>query len=499
VSFGDSFLESEPSVAPFGHHPAYGGTVPASVAGLWSLIACYDEPMRQPRMWNAIAIVMIAGLIPWFAAELSAQDPSWHTLTSQVLEACRQRHYDDAARLASDALALARRTSAHDPFPLIASLSNLGEIRRAQASYDEAEADLLEALRVIRDRDVPPDDPAVGVVLSHLAAVYRAQGRDEEAAVLEARAQELAPPPPDEQRLLPPAQDGAPDRDTADAETLERRLFSQEQALGERHPTVARTLRDLGARLHAEGAPEDAVPLLERAESIQSEQLGRSHPERAGTARRLADACAASGRLEEALAWYRDALAALTVGDRAAGADHPDAAQILTAMSGLHDLAGESQPSRAAIERALAILSSRIGPHEARQQVLARLLSLGLPQPPSRPLLRRLLPYPSSGEAGAGEPAGTAGDPRFQRFHEVMELAAASLNRTGRLAGKPSQEILLALYEEALRLYEGLVGPDHPELLLLLGAYADALRQSGDAARTEAVERRIERLRTQDR
>jgi len=50
-------------------------------------------------------------------------------------------------------------------------------------------------------------------------------------------------------------------------------------ALGDEHPDVGWTLRDMGLLVYQRGNPEEALPLFEHAVAIHEKALGKHHPD----------------------------------------------------------------------------------------------------------------------------------------------------------------------------------------------------------------------------
>src|SRR5262249_21099921 len=77
-----------------------------------------------------------------------------------------------------------------DPKDLATSLNNLARILRDEGKYDQAEADYKRAL-ALREKALGPNDPDVGAVLRNYAYLLHKMNREDEAAKLNARAQEI--------------------------------------------------------------------------------------------------------------------------------------------------------------------------------------------------------------------------------------------------------------------------------------------------------------------
>lgn len=82
-------------------------------------------------------------------------------------------------------------------------------------------------------------------------------------------------------------------------------------------------------------------------------------------------------------------------------------------------------------------------------------------------------------------------DPRYQRYQQILDLAAKSLAIGGHLKNSARGEGgAIALFERALEIYEAIVGPNDPELTLLLDNYAAFLHDIGRKDAANEIENR---------
>jgi hypothetical protein len=90
----------------------------------------------------------------------------------------------------------------------------------------------------------------------------------------------------------------------------------------------------------------------------------------------------------------------------------------------------------------------------------------------------------------------TKADPQYQRYQEVLRLAAESLGSLhARAIASGSQSGAEVLFSRALEIYEALVGRDHYEIAYLLDNYASLLRQVGKPKEAEPLEMRARAIR----
>ena len=87
------------------------------------------------------------------------------------------------------------------------------------------------------------EHPSVATSLNNLAALYRSQGRYEEAEPL-----------------------------------YQQALAMTRKLLGEEHPSVATSLNNLAALYRSQGRYEEAEPLYQQALEIAEQVLGKNHP-----------------------------------------------------------------------------------------------------------------------------------------------------------------------------------------------------------------------------
>ena len=113
-----------------------------------------------------------------------------HTLLGEVYYA--QRKYGDAERAFQRAVAmLGERGTGHS---VPRAWQGLGKVYLAQGKHAEAETHFKSAL-AIRERAQGPSHPDVAAILDDLATLYRATGRPNEAAEVEARARAIRATP----------------------------------------------------------------------------------------------------------------------------------------------------------------------------------------------------------------------------------------------------------------------------------------------------------------
>ncbi|HJW77637.1 MAG TPA: tetratricopeptide repeat protein, partial [Beijerinckiaceae bacterium] len=97
--------------------------------------------------------------------------------------------------------------------------------------------------------------------------------------------------------------------DYAAAEVSLRQAYDVAKEMREADPRRAATANNLGFVLHAEGRPQDALPLYQESLSLREAALGPDHPSVAQSLSNEAEALRALGRAAEAEPLARRALA----------------------------------------------------------------------------------------------------------------------------------------------------------------------------------------------
>jgi CHAT domain-containing protein len=159
------------------------------------------------------------------------------------------------------------------------SLNNLAALHRAMGEYPRAEEGYRQALR-LRKLLLGEMDPLYAQSLSNLAALYRETGDYARAEPLFRQAREvylrtLGEQHPEYATCLNNLALLYDERgDYAHAEEFYRHVLKiQQQTLGEQHPSHAATVVNLAALSWAQGQPDRAEPLLQRAAQTWRDNL----------------------------------------------------------------------------------------------------------------------------------------------------------------------------------------------------------------------------------
>ncbi|HEV8483344.1 MAG TPA: tetratricopeptide repeat protein [Blastocatellia bacterium] len=199
--------------------------------------------------------------------EASAERPTDGTiLTSLAMALLGAEELDEAERTGRRAVSAKMADSGFGPrSPQLAGAQyELARLDFRQRKFNEAEALLKEALE-INEQELGPEDESVEKCLRSLAEVYQAMDRNDEAAKVLLRANEIKNKLSRDRR----------ERDLAEAKA---ELASKEKELGAENPALEPSVRRLAfAHFYANQFVE-AEPLFVRALAWQEKANGREHP-----------------------------------------------------------------------------------------------------------------------------------------------------------------------------------------------------------------------------
>jgi tetratricopeptide (TPR) repeat protein len=171
---------------------------------------------------------------------------------------------------------------------------------------------------------------------------------------------------------------------------MRRALAIDENTRGPEHPSVARTLNNLGPLLQATNRATEAEPLLRRALAIYEKSFGVEHPNVATGLNNLAQVMQATNRLSEAEPLMRRALA---ISEKSFGAEHPEVAIRINNLARLLQDTNRLAEAEPLMRRALAISEKSFGPEHPdigiKLNNLAGLLTQAKRLRNAEPLLRR--------------------------------------------------------------------------------------------------------------
>jgi len=271
--------------------------------------------------------------------------------------------------LAERAVALRRARQPPEPAELADSIDALGELRRSNAEYGQAEQLHREALSLRREM-APADPVLIGRSLNNLALTLYEAGRNADALPLYEDALVLR------RRVLG---DSAPAvlstlvnigllrrtlGDYAAAEAAFRDVFEQRlRTLGENHLSTANVMTHLGRTLVSLGRNDEAESLLRRALAVRRSLLGERNADVSITLYELAYALQQRGKLDDAEGLLRESHA---IDLQLYDPDHAETAQTLARLGTVLLAQGRLEPAEQALRDSLRIVERHLAPDHAR-------------------------------------------------------------------------------------------------------------------------------------
>ena len=262
----------------------------------------------------------------------------------------------------------------------------------AQAALRDEDLDAAEAL-ILRDLAATTnmygaDDLQTATVRSHLAALYRRQGRLDVAlvladAVLEAREQALGAEHPstlvavNNLALLRRAgeKSGEKSGETGSALALyERALEAHRRVLGPAHPSTLSVTNNLCVLLRDLGRAEEAAARCAEALDLAKARTGHDHTLTLTLQTNGAMALSDLERYEEALVWLEDAVQRRTA---QLGSDHPDTLISRYKLAAVYARQGNTEAAEAHMRAVFEGRTERLGSaHPQTRLVLESLIEL---------------------------------------------------------------------------------------------------------------------------
>ena len=266
--------------------------------------------------------------------------------------------YKEAETLAARVLATREKELGPDDYAVGEALGDLADVKVQLGAYGDAVALYRRAIAII-DKQFGGAHPKAGNLHVNLGAALRSSGHLDEAVREYRRADEII------ERSLGP---GHPMLATVDinygavlleqgqeaaAETQFRRALAiWTKQLGPDHPSTGTAWFRLGNVALKQGRPAEARADYQKTLDIWTAKLGADHPSLSAALDGLGDALYAEGKYDAALADYKKALALL---ERTVGPNHPDLGDALIGI-GLVELAqGAGQRAVAPLERAVTL------------------------------------------------------------------------------------------------------------------------------------------------
>jgi eukaryotic-like serine/threonine-protein kinase len=242
------------------------------------------------------------------------------------------------------------------------ALINVAAVLRRLARYEEAEAQLREAVEH-RHRTLGPEHPLTAASLARLGGLLSDQlGRYAEAAGLFERALEI------QTRVLGPDHPSRVEGlgglaairealgDVEGSEALLREsLRTHAAGLGPEHPTTMAAAEGLADFLARRGRLREADSIFRETVPARRQALGSGHPSLAGSLGGWGRALVELGRLPEAETAFREAV---RIREEVFGPEHPLVALSLVDLARLHQARGEADERERVLLRALGILEA---------------------------------------------------------------------------------------------------------------------------------------------
>jgi eukaryotic-like serine/threonine-protein kinase len=271
-----------------------------AAAQLSYIVGLQQSRVAEGRRWARIAQATVQGAGGGDAAR------------SEVLKQLsgllyQEGHYLEAARVAEQALTLARRAYGAEHPQVANLLSNLGVFYQFGGRKEAALAAALQSLEM-RRKVLEPGHPDLLKSYNTLGNIYWDMNRPELAVENYRSAFEIAR---DRYGLQHPLAQGV-GSNLADLEKEAGRygealrlyregLKVNEETYGPEHPEVARVLDNIGDVLSLQGKHGEALKVFRRALSINEKVLGPDHPDTAAPLQRVGFELTELGRAAEAV------------------------------------------------------------------------------------------------------------------------------------------------------------------------------------------------------
>ncbi|MBV9706107.1 MAG: tetratricopeptide repeat protein [Chloroflexi bacterium] len=354
--------------------------------------------------------------------------------------------YAASEHLYRTAFNLLEQSFGPDDHILVGGLRILADLAKLQEQYDKAETLLQHALTICEKEHGTTVHADNALFLNDLAALYEARG----------------------------------DHDAA-KQLYERALAINEQVLDPKHPDLAGNLHSL-AKLYIQiDQYEQALPLLERAFAIYQQVLQPRDVKLAFVTTGLALCYGKLGYEDKMLTMLdraNEALKAITI------PAEPDLGVKYTNIAAFYIEQGDQEAAQVLLEQGLLLNQERLGPnHPEVARTLNNLASLyrglgkeGLASELFERALAIVERYPEDGEIST--------DDINLNKASILNNMACFYRDHGHLSRAEQY------FERALALFEQALGPEHPNVAVVLVNYAELLwlqrRRQNEAMQLEA-------------
>jgi len=337
------------------------------------------------------------------------------SLHLQGIVKIRSGHYAEAESFFSRAETFYNTINLKNPRYITTLLRDIGRSKQEQGDYDSSVYFYENAL-LISEEQLGENHLDTSFSLNSLAGLYQNKGRYDEAESLYLRA-----------------------------------LKIREEQLGENHPDTATSLNNLSGLYQNKGRYDEAESLYLRALKISEEQLGKNHPDSAISLNNLAVLYQNKRRYDEAESLY---LRALKIREEQLGKNHPDSAISLNNLAGLYENKGRYDEAEFLCLRALKIREEQLGEnHPDTATSLNNLAELYKSQKRNSEAISLLERWKAI---------------KRKRQETQNKSYADRIWTLGKLYEKCQQfPQAVAAYEETLFLFNHLLDPKHPQILVL--------------------------------
>jgi serine/threonine protein kinase/tetratricopeptide (TPR) repeat protein len=243
---------------------------------------------------------------------------------------------------------------------------------------------------------------------------------------------------------------------------LEQVREARVKKLGADHPHTLFTLDKLAGAYLSAGKTADAIALFEQVRDARVKKLGSDHPDTLTTLARLAGAYQAAGKLEQALPLFQQA----AVGIEKRQFIHPQAGQIVCALSDCHEQLKQYDKAQVWRRKWLAVAKERSGPESLPYAIELAGLGWRLLQQKkwldAEPLLRECLTLREKnepdawttfnarsmlGEALNGQKKRAEAEPLLVQGYEGLSQRAAKIPKEGKHHLTEALDRLVQLYD----------------------------------------------------
>jgi CHAT domain-containing protein len=391
-----------------------------------------------------------------------------------------QDRYAEAETMRRRALALYEKTSGEDSADTVVALGELSSNLSSQSRHADAEAAARRML-AIASRVFGQAHEDTGMAHDRLAIALELGGKNPEAEAEYKSAIEVLDKVQGEGGVqsLSVRADYADflygvDRYT-DAEALYRKVVAGREALlGADHPDTGAAVAELAGMLVAQGRYAEAEPLYRRDVAIRESRLGADHVDTSIAVAGLAFVLSELGREQEAQELNRRALA---VQEAKLGPNHYETLQTVSNLAGTFMGAdGDVAEAERLYRRAVQGTEQQAGANSTMTALYLNNLGAALARlgrlDEAEAMHRRALAIREAKEPGSVDVSGS------------LKNLARVLDQRGQWAEADSARL------RALAIREQRLGPQHPDVAMLLGERAQALAAQGRAREAEPSARR---------